>query len=457
MTLSRTHHAHPASSPAASRPRWIIILAMMLLASACSYLTPATDANQSAETDDTGSVTTDTGAGNEPDDTPTSGPVTTLDLPDPVWQDLLLELAPMAEVAEPIAIASRSGSLDYFVAERAGRIRVISRTITEGAGLERISLSSRPALDLTEVVSTEGEGGLLGLQFSTDGRRLYVSYTDTAGDLVIAAYAASGSGQADVDSRRELLRIPQPQRNHNGGSIMLGTDGFLYIAVGDGGGAGDPDGNGQDTDTLLGSILRIDPEAVGDQPYGIPDGNPFVNGGGRPEIWAYGLRNPWQMAFDSRTGDLWLADVGQNEVEEINLLRAANGAGRGANLGWNEMEGDRPFEGGSAPPGHVAPVYAYEHDAGRCAVIGGRIYRGADMPLLDGVYLFGDLCTGEIFGLAVTPDGVVVRPLTISVPPSQLAGFGEGPDGELLVAVRDAGEGNGVVYRIEPRPGNSDG
>jgi glucose/arabinose dehydrogenase len=241
--------------------------------------------------------------------------------------------------------------------------------------------------------------------------------------------------RADSRSRRDLLTIPQPFANHNGGQLQLGPDGFLYVGMGDGGGAGDPEGNGQNPATLLGTILRIDPQAsTPDRGYAIPAGNPYILGGGAPEVWITGARNPWRFSFDRLTGDLWVADVGQDELEELNLLPAdASGmnAGRGANLGWPAMEGDQPFSSGEPPPGAVAPILTYGRDSGACSVIGGYVYRGTAIPALQGAYLYGDFCTGEVRALLAI-GGIVVddRPLGITVP--DLASFGQTSGGELM-------------------------
>jgi glucose/arabinose dehydrogenase len=444
-----------AEETAARRRRSSAVLVLLALTSvlltACSGLTPSTGPDRGPVTDG------DAGSGDGQALSPQEMTTTTADLPDPLWQDLDLVLTPIAQLAEPIAFARRSGSLNYYVAERAGRVVVIERSISD-RGRETNSVARQPLLDLTSEISTGNERGLLGIEFSSDGRTFYASYTDLAGTLVLEQFPVDRRDQADLDRRRQLLRVDQPAGNHNGGSLALGSDGFLYLGIGDGGGSGDPGGHGQNTETLLGSVVRIDPVPDGDQPYRIPGGNPFVSGGGRPEIWLWGVRNPWRLSFDSATGDLWIADVGQNEVEEINRLAADDGGGRAANLGWNEMEGDRPFEDGRPPSDHVPPVYTYDHEEGRCAVTGGYVYRGDLMAPLRGVYVFADYCSGEIFGLVLEPEGALVRPLTVRTAPGVLASFGEGPDGELLVLERTGPDGLGIVYRIEPevvgtRPG----
>lgn len=364
------------------------------------------------------------------------------DLVDPDWSDLTLETVVIAQYETPISLKSRSGSNDLWVAQRNGIIRRIQRTFTK-EGTERIAAETQVVLDISDQVSLSGEQGLLDIEFSLDGRLLYVSYTDLDGTSVVAEYDIARSNRANRASARELLRVPQPASNHNGGSLAMGADGFLYIGLGDGGGSGDPNGNGQNPNTLLGSVLRIDPVASDSAPYLIPDGNPFAFGGdGAPEIFLWGVRNPWRFSFDQVSGDLWLADVGQNSFEEINHLTAADGYGSGANLGWNEMEAFEPFDGGSPPPNSTPPSFAYAHENGRCSVTGGHVYRGDIILPLQGVYLFGDYCTGEVFGLT-TGSETVVRPLSLRAPEGQLVSIGEGPDGELYLVLS-----GGEIQRI---------
>jgi glucose/arabinose dehydrogenase len=309
-------------------------------------------------------------------------------------------------------------------------------------------LQSQPALDISDMTRAQGEQGLLGIAFSPDGSRMYIDYTDLDGDTHVVEYRMSGGG-VDESSRRELLFVEQPFANHNGGQLAFGPDGFLYIALGDGGGQGDPQGRAQNTSDLLGKILRIDPsQPSGGRPYGIPAGNPFATGGGAPEIWIYGMRNPWRFSFDQATDDLWVADVGQNETEEIDLLPAApEGAGRGANLGWNLREGDHEFRGGDEPEGLVDPIFTYPNGVdGTCSITGGYVYRGRAIPQLTGAYIFGDYCAAEIHGL-LARDGQVVdeRSLGVSVATRSLSSFGQDLDGEVYVLSTD-----GTVYKIEP-------
>lgn len=398
------------------------------------------DASDGAES----SADSETGDGPDGQASPPPKAPQVPELPEPIWAEMPLALEPIAELTEPTAATLRSGFLHLYVGERSGVVRIIERSFTK-AGSERISLSRRIALDLSEEVSVEGEGGLLGLAFSSDGRYLFVSYTNLDGDVVVAEYTAGRSTRADASTRRVLLTIPQPFANHNGGQLTLGNDGYLYIGVGDGGGSYDPDGNAQDRTTLLGSILRIDTFATGGYEYGIPAGNPFVGQDEfRQEIYLYGVRNPWRFSFDQATGDLWVADVGQDTSEEINFLAASQGAGSAANLGWPDVEGYVSVDGAGAPEGYQAPIHVYDSDGDRCSVIGGFVYRGTLVPALDGAYIFGDYCSGEIFGLLREDDVANVWPLQVSVEPNQLASFAQGDDGEIYVL-----QLNGQVTRLE--------
>ena len=390
---------------------------------------------------------------------PTSAPApttttTTAPLPQPSPEHV--ELQEIAVVEQPVALAARAGDPALYIAERTGRVRRIEITTAS----RRRSGSSTPVttqtfqlersavLDLTDDVVSEGqEQGLLGLAFSTDGNRLYVAYTGTDGRQHLDELEM-GAERPESGSRRELLVVDDFATNHNGGQLAFGPDGFLYWGMGDGGGRGDPEGTGQDPGDLLGSILRIDPDVApeaGGDAYAVPDGNPFATGGGAPEVWAYGLRNPWRFSFDRDTGDLWVGDVGQGDREEVTLLPATEGrnAGRGANLGWSLREGDEPFEGGEEPEGHVPPIFTYPTSDG-CAVTGGYVYRGDRIPPLVGAYVFGDFCQGEVLALVVR-DGELrdQRVLGLSVP--NLTSFGEDVDGELYALSLD-----GAVFRIVP-------
>ncbi len=315
------------------------------------------------------------------------------------------------------------GSERLFVVERSGQIRVIENHL----------LLDAPFLDISKKVSTGGsEQGLLGLAFHplySENGLFFIDYTDVNGNTVIARYHVSkNANQADPKSEAVLLHIEQPYGNHNGGGIAFGPDGFLYIGLGDGGSADDPKGHGQNLNSVLGTLLRIDVD--GGETYVIPADNPFLQGEGLPEIWAYGLRNPWRFSFDSLTGDLYIADVGQNEWEEVNFLPA--GAAGGANFGWNFMEGTHIFV--QEPPaslGVIAPVAEYGHDQG-CSITGGNVYRGDDLPEWQGVYFYGDFCTGAVWGL-LQVDGVW-QSEPVFYTGALLSSFGEGEDGALYYA-----------------------
>jgi glucose/arabinose dehydrogenase len=349
--------------------------------------------------------------------------------------DIELTLTEVAQVDSPTALVARTGTDTVYVAERAGRVRPLAADGTVGDAI----------LDISDDVVTEVEQGLLGIEFSPDGGTLYVSYSLAPdGDTRVDAYTISGD-EVDVASRRELLAVEQPFPNHNGGDLAIGPDGYLYIGLGDGGSGGDPDGNGQDTQALLGKILRVDPaQPAGDNEYGIPADNPFADGaGGAPEVWLYGVRNPWRFSFDAETGDLWIADVGQESIEEIDLLPAAGGGGNGANLGWNEMEGAHPFEGGTNPEGAVLPLFEFDHSEGGCAVTGGVVYRGEAIPELTGAYLFTDYCDGRLRGVRAA-DGQVVEDHTFAAEGTELVSFGEDAAGEVYVLSLD-----GTIYRVD--------
>lgn len=352
----------------------------------------------------------------------------------PPLADVALTLTEVAEAETPMALVSRTGTDTLYVAEREGRVRTLGPDGTLGD----------PIVDISDEVVTASEQGLLDIEFSDDGATLYLHYSlDPSGDTRVISYAVEGD-VVDTASRRELLAVEQPFDNHNGGDIEIGPDGYLYVALGDGGSAGDPEGNGQNTQALLGKVLRLDPAATTGDDYGIPADNPFADGAaGAPEVWSYGVRNPWRIAFDAETDDLWVADVGQNAYEEIDVLPAAEGGGWGANLGWNEMEGTHPYEGGSNPAGAVLPVFEYGHGEGGCSITGGVVYRGAAIPALDGAYLFTDYCMSRLRAIRVA-DGEVVDRAEFEASGSNLISFGTDAASEVYVLSE-----NGPIYRLE--------
>jgi glucose/arabinose dehydrogenase len=343
-----------------------------------------------------------------------------------------VRLVQVASVEQPLAMALRTDDASLYVAEKTGRIVAIR----DGA------LDPTPVLDITGEVSLGAEQGLLGLAFSPNGRFLYVDYTDTTGDTHVDEFAMKGD-VADPGSRRTVLTVAQPFSNHNGGNLVFGPDGELYIGLGDGGSGGDPYGNGQSLSTLLGKILRIAPRPAGDHPYGIPPDNPFVGrAGARPEIWAFGLRNPWRFSFDRHTGDLWIGDVGQSAWEEVDRQPADSTGGE--NYGWNAMEGDHAYDEQVSAPDAVAPVYEYPHDGGVCAVTGGYVYRGSEIPDLYGSYVFADFCVGDIEALRIR-DGRVAGERSLRVSVQNLSSFGEDGAGELYALSL-----SGPIYRLAP-------
>lgn len=325
------------------------------------------------------------------------------------------------------------GSGRLFVIEQSGQIRIIRDS----------QLEPEPFLDISDrVVVASSEQGLLGLvfhpQYETNGY-FYVNYTDSRGATNIARFQVTDDlDKADPDSEQTLLQVGQPYPNHNGGGLAFGPDGMLYAALGDGGSANDPQGNGQFLNTLLGKILRLD--VTGGEPYAIPADNPFVSGGGLLEIWAYGLRNPWRIAFDSLTGDLFNADVGQGTWEEINFQAAGEPGGQ--NYGWVYREGAHPFRG--APPAGVTlidPVAEYDHSFG-CSVTGGHVYRGATLPEWQGIYLYGDYCSGIVWGLLRDADGGWQDQLLFQTN-ERISSFGLDEAGEIYLVTYD-----GRIYRL---------
>jgi glucose/arabinose dehydrogenase len=342
-----------------------------------------------------------------------------------------VRLETVANLEQPLALAVRAGDPALFVAEKTGRVVAIDGT------------ELRTVLDISDRISLGSEQGLLGLAFSPDGDFLYVDYTDVTGDTHVAELQVR-NGVADPATLRDVLIVDQPFRNHNGGAVAFGPDGHLYVALGDGGSAGDPMGNGQSISTLLGKLLRIDPRPTDGAPYGVPEDNPFVGvEDARPEIWALGLRNPWRFSFDRETGDLWIGDVGQNAWEEIDLEPA--GSAGGTNFGWNVFEGDAPFAEASQASETEPPNYVYPNESGRtCAVTGGYVYRGRAIPSLVGAYVFADFCLGRLEYLRMEDERPVEHGVLGPVVPN-LASFGEDADGELYVLSL-----SGTVQRLVP-------
>jgi glucose/arabinose dehydrogenase len=334
-----------------------------------------------------------------------------------------------------------SGASRLFVVEKGGRIYLV----------ENSAVQPTPFLDITDLVGSGGsEQGLLSVAFPSDftaSGLFYVDYTDLRGDTVIARYRllAGDPRQADPNTEQKILQIEQPAANHNGGQLQFGPDGYLYIGLGDGGRAGDPWGNAQNPDVLLGKLLRI--SVTGTETYTVPDDNPFLGQpDARPEIWALGVRNPWRFAFDQATGDLYIADVGQNQYEEVDFQPAASQGGE--NYGWDVTEASHCFEpsAGCDTSGLVLPVAEYDHTQG-CSITGGYIYRGTRYPQMAGVYFFGDFCSGNVWGLRQESSGEWKMVLLLNTGVS-ISSFGEDATGEIYVV----GYRDGIIYHLVASP-----
>jgi glucose/arabinose dehydrogenase len=350
---------------------------------------------------------------------------------DPVQTTLALRTVVEGLDRPLFATHAGDGSGRLFIVEKGGTIRLLS----DG------QLQSQPFLDITDRVNSSGnEQGLLGLAFAPDYAQsgfFFVNYSDAAGHTNIARFQVTGADPnlADPASEFQVLLIEQPARNHNGGMVAFGPDGYLWIGMGDGGASFDRFGNGQNPATLLGKMLRLDVTSDPAQPYTIPADNPWVEADWngidvRDEVWAVGLRNPWRYSFDRQTGDLWIGDVGQNQYEEINLTPA--GSPGGLNYGWPLAEGLHCLNGDGCDQAELTPpVLEYDH-SGHCSVTGGYVYRGRQFPTLQGVYLYGDYCSGVIW--ATWPDAqgqrAVEQVLDTNV---TLSSFGEDEAGELYV------------------------
>ena len=355
-----------------------------------------------------------------PADIPGSGSIT--------WVEVVREFN------RPVFL-THAGDEQLFIVEQRGMIWI----------LENGQRLAEPFLDIRDRVRDKGnEQGLLGLAFHPDypsNGYFYVNYTGAGGATHIARFQVSQDPQrADQTSESLVLSFEQPYANHNGGALVFGPDRLLYIGTGDGGSGGDPQGNGQRLDTLLGKILRVDVDQG--LPYAIPADNPFAAGGGRPEIWAYGLRNPWRIAFDTASGDLYIGDVGQNSVEEVDF-QPANAPG-GRNYGWNLREGSRAYAGGLAE-GLIEPISEYEHSLG-CSVTGGVVIRDPRLPDWAGVYLFGDFCSGRLWALRQDgKDGWLQADLQETS--WNISSFGEDIEGRVYLT-----DLNGSIQRLDPTP-----
>lgn len=345
----------------------------------------------------------------------------------------------------PVFVTQAPGDASrLFVVEQEGRIRVIR----DGKTLKA------PFLDLTDRVKSGGEQGLLSVAFAPDyaqSGRLYADYTDENGNTRVVEFRRGSSpDRADRGSARQVLFQQQPESNHNGGLLLFGPDDKLYVGLGDGGGGYDQHGrvgNGQNLGTWLGKLLRIDPVASGGKPYSVPADNPFVGrSGAKPEIWSWGLRNPWRFSFDRANGDLTIGDVGQDEVEEIDFARRAGaGAGAGVNFGWRAWEGTNRIDRRQNPRGTVFPVLEYRHSGGGCSVTGGYVVRDPRLPSLAGRYLYADFCKSPLLSAVLRPARATARrALGLDVP--AVTSFGEDEAGRIYVVSQ-----TGPVYRLDPR------
>jgi glucose/arabinose dehydrogenase len=343
-----------------------------------------------------------------------------------------VRLVKVVYVKDPVALATRPGDATIYVGQRKG----IVWAIRDG------ELDPKPVLDISPEVSFGGDRGLAGMTFSPDGTWLYVDYTDLQIAVRVVAFPYR-KGRVVRRGARDIITIPQPGLIHHAGDIHFGPDGDLWISTGDAQpeSASETATVSQSVDTLLGKLLRIMPTPSGRRPYRIPSGNPFVgNPHARPEIFAYGLRNPWRFSFDRASGDLWIGDVGRYRMEEIDFLRSGQGAG--ANFGWNRLEGTLPLTG-PAPVHSLAPLHEYPHTDGRCAVMGGYVYRGTSVPELNSAYIYADWCEGDLRAI-VERNGrfVLERSLGFHLP--GIVSFGEGANGELYALSVVEG-----VFRLE--------
>jgi glucose/arabinose dehydrogenase len=355
----------------------------------------------------------------------TTTPPTTTPPTIPAMGNPVVAVVPVASFDQPVDLVARPGDDRWFVVQQGGQVVMFD-------GQESTTVA-----DLADRLSTGGERGLLGLEFDPTGTLAYVNYTRTDGATTIAEFPVADDGRFDVASERIVLTVDQPYGNHNAGDLQFGPDGMLYIGLGDGGSANDPERRASDPRQLLGSMLRIDPAPSGDLPYTIPADNPFASGPlgdieGAPEVWAWGLRNPWKFDFDRRNGDLWIADVGQNRYEEIDLVSptADHPAGWGVDFGWSGFEGTEALNTDVADSGRVVlPVLTYEHGSDGCSVSGGVPYVGTSIPELLGGYVYSDYCSGRLWAL----DLVGQRNVTLLDGLDAVTAVRTGPDGEIYV------------------------
>lgn len=373
-----------------------------------------------------------------------AAPVTTLPGPLPEPSTRFLELGTFDG---PVGVAADAADSRLFVIEQTGT--VVATDDESDAVI--FDITAVPGATFT----TGGEQGLLGLAFHPDENLAYVNFTNGNGDTVIAEFMFDpATYNFDVTTYREVLIVEQPFANHNGGGLAFGPDEHLYIGLGDGGSANDPNRSSLDPSSRLGKMLRIDPSPTPTEPFTVPADNPFVGiDGADPTIWTLGLRNPWRFSFDSLTGDLWIADVGQNRVEEIDMAPAIGGrdAGRGVSFGWSAFEADERFNEDQSPDGHTLPIATYSHDDGNCSISGGVVARNSSFDELNGWYVYGDYCSGRVWALDTTtvtsgPNGPVGTPRIVQIGTVPgLVAIAEGPLGDIY-AVSNAGP----MFRLAP-------
>ncbi len=394
----------------------VVVSLILLVAAVVVFADPFGEDDPQKRTSDA-APSFDDGAGDEDAADGGNGSSGPPDDETPTGSDPSITLEPVAEIGPVSAMVDPPGDGPVLLSSLDGLVREVDLDTGE----------AEIVLDLSENVTFEGERGLLGMAADPDFERLYVNYTDTSGDTDVRSWPlVDGRPDGGPDDGLLHLEIGQPYSNHNGGHLVFGPDGLLWIGTGDGGSSGDPLEAAQDPSVLLGKMLRVAPDPEG----GVlaPDSNPDWDG--RPEVWGIGLRNPWRYSFDRATGELWVADVGQNEVEEVTVVSRDEPM---PNFGWDDVEGDQPFEG-SPDPAFLDPVVTYGHDDGACSITGGFVYRGEQVESLQGWYLFGDFCGGWI--RAVPADEPTSEPVELVSDAGGAITFLEDEDGELLFATQ---------------------
>lgn len=420
------------------RRHTVALAAGALLLAACSSEATAPTTTPAA-TATTGAASTSVATTEAPTTQPTSTlPPTTSTTP--LAEGSVAFTPYLTGLNKPVEMATRDYQTWYLVQQDGLVLPIVDDASGASVGA--------PVLDLRAKVSTGGEQGLLGLAFHPTEPFVYADYTNTDGDTVVAEFAVGADGSIDAASERTVLMVDQPYPNHNGGKIDFSADRMLYIALGDGGAADDPERHGQDLGSLLGKILRIDPLAADGKPYTVPADNPFVGtAGAQPEIWSYGLRNPWRFAFDPGSDDLWIADVGQNLWEEVDYSPATAGAGKGVNFGWSAMEASHPFNADQTVTDAVDPIWEYAHGDDGCSVSGGAVYTGSRVASLQRWFVVADYCSGKVWALqADHTTGALTGEVQLGTVDGNPGVVAVGPGAEVYVL----GVANGTVYRIDP-------